>query len=445
MKIAEPQEIDKLKSHVPDYAEMAEKSVTCEHKEEAEQLEKLMPEVSDTKEVLLQAEHLCKRYPKLNSSKKRWDALKAAFTGRAYDEYYEVLRDISFRVKRGESMGVIGENGAGKSTLLKLVAGVLTPSSGSLKIYGRVAAMLELGAGFHPEYTGLENIRISGALQGMTNEEIKKRLEGIIDFAGLGDYIHEPIKHYSSGMIVRLGFALMTATEPELLITDEVLAVGDESFQKRCITWMEAYLQSGGTILLCSHGMYHIQKLCSRALWIERGRIRQLGDALSVTRSYLSYHEAKDKKDNDTAVKISKGEHTSEYRADWVRVLNNQGEEIEAIDFDDDLLIEGEIYSPDGRMPNVGIGFERKGGMAVFGLTNEMDDVALERKSERIFFFKIRFLSCQLIPGEYRMRVSVMDPEALRLFDNVEIDVVVRGWRRELGSCYMRHSWEHRH
>lgn len=398
----------------------------------------------ESAQVLLHVDKLCKRYPKLNTSRKRWDALWAALRQQPYDEYYEVLHEVSFQVRRGESLGVIGENGAGKSTLLKLIAGVLTPSSGTLQKSGRVAAMLELGAGFHPDYSGLENLRISGALQGLSPHVLNDKLEQIIEFAGLGDYIHEPIKHYSSGMVVRLGFALMTASEPELLITDEVLAVGDESFQKRCIHWMEEYLKAGGTILFCSHGMYHIQKLCQRALWLERGRVRQLGDSLTVTRAYLDYHEVKAGKQHDTAVKLPQDAQAGAYRVQSVKIYDGAGVEREQFDFHQDIIVEAELYSPDGRMPTVGIGFERRGGLAVFGVTNEIDGVALEKKSCQIYSFRLRFPRCELMPGQYRVRISAMDPEAIRLFDNYELSVEVIGQQREFGCCYLDHVWEHR-
>ena len=180
----------------------------------------------------------------------------------------------SFELTRGESLGVIGENGAGKSTLLKIIAGVIQPTRGTVAVNGRVGALLELGSGFHPDYTGLANIDLAAALLGLTPREIAAKRDEIIAFADIGEHIHDPIKHYSSGMVVRLGFAVATALAPDVLITDEVLAVGDESFQKKCIAWMERYLADGGTLLLCSHSMYHVQKLC-RERAVAQGRARR--------------------------------------------------------------------------------------------------------------------------------------------------------------------------
>ncbi len=218
-----------------------------------------------------------------------WDLLR----GRGAASVFTALDGVSFRLERGQSLAIIGENGAGKSTLLKVVASVIKPTRGTVVVNGRVGALLELGSGFHPDYTGLANIDLAAALLGLTPAQIADRREEIIAFADLGEHIREPIKHYSSGMVVRLGFAVATTLTPDILITDEVLAVGDESFQKKCIAWMESYLAGGGTLLFVSHSMYHVQKLCRHALWLEHGRPRLYGDADHVAREYLAWHEAR--------------------------------------------------------------------------------------------------------------------------------------------------------
>ena len=202
-------------------------------------------------------------------------------------------KDVGLSIRRGESIAVIGENGAGKSTLLKLITGVLTPTTGSVQVFGKVGALLELGAGFHPEYSGRDNIAMAAALYGLSRADLDSRMDEIIAFADIGDYIEEPVKHYSSGMVVRLGFAMIASLKPDLLITDEVLAVGDESFQKKCVRWMEEYLANGGTLLLVSHSMYHVQKLCRHALWLSHGVVMQYGDVFDVTQGYLAWHERK--------------------------------------------------------------------------------------------------------------------------------------------------------
>ena len=242
---------------------------------------------------LVRVQGVSKFYPRVHRPRERLRAFASLMTGNSPSQGAEVLHDVSLEVTAGQSFGIIGENGAGKSTLLKILTGVISPSRGSVEINARIAALLELGAGFQPEFSGIENVKMKAALLGMSSSQLDSRLDEILDFADIGDYVYEPVKHYSSGMVVRLGFAVVTASTPELLITDEVLAVGDESFQKKCIRWIEQFLEQGNTLLMVSHSMYLVQKLCRQALWLHEGRSREIGDVFPVTQSYLAYHEEK--------------------------------------------------------------------------------------------------------------------------------------------------------
>lgn len=201
---------------------------------------------------------------------------------------YEVFKNISFRVERGETVGVIGKNGAGKSTVLGLIAGVLKPSGGNIVVNGRVSPLLELGAGFHMELTGEENIIMNGILMGLTRSEINKRLDEIIEFSELGEFIEQPIRTYSSGMLSRLGFSVVANLDPEILLVDEVLAVGDIEFQRKCIDKMMAFKKNGVTIVFVSHNMKEIERICNRAIWIEHREIRKEGEAEKVIGVYLN-------------------------------------------------------------------------------------------------------------------------------------------------------------
>jgi ABC-2 type transport system ATP-binding protein/lipopolysaccharide transport system ATP-binding protein len=196
------------------------------------------------------------------------------------------LQDVTLDVFRGEVFGLVGVNGAGKSTLLKVVARVLRPTKGRVIVKGRVAPLLELGAGFHPELTGEENIFLNGALLGFSHREMQEKYEQIVEFAELGQFINAPIRTYSSGMYARLGFSVATATEPDVLIVDEVLSVGDEAFQKKCNARIEAFRQRGSAILLVSHSMDTIEKMCQRAAWLDHGILKAVGEPLQVIRSY---------------------------------------------------------------------------------------------------------------------------------------------------------------
>lgn len=207
-------------------------------------------------------------------------------TKKGSGEYVWALKDISFDVKQGDVVGIIGRNGAGKSTLLKILSRTTLPTLGTLKVKGRIASLLEVGTGFHPELTGRENVFLNGAILGMTKADIKKSFDEIVDFAGVEKYIDTPVKRYSSGMYVRLAFAVAAHLEPEILIVDEVLAVGDAEFQRKCLGKMENISSSGRTILFVSHNLVSVKALCSRAILIENGSMIYQGDTGSVISNY---------------------------------------------------------------------------------------------------------------------------------------------------------------
>jgi len=200
---------------------------------------------------------------------------------------YTALQDISVEVQKGEALGIIGRNGAGKSTMLGLLAGVMKPTSGKLTVQGRISPMLELGGGFHHELTGRENIVLNGVLLGLTRSVVLGKMEQIIEFSGLGDFIDQPIKIYSSGMLGRLGFSVVAHLDPEVLLIDEVLAVGDADFQQKCIAKMQEFKQKNVTMVFVSHSMEDVQRICDKVLWIEDRRVRMFGDRNKVIEAYL--------------------------------------------------------------------------------------------------------------------------------------------------------------
>jgi lipopolysaccharide transport system ATP-binding protein len=201
---------------------------------------------------------------------------------------YEVLNGISFEVYRGESFGIIGRNGVGKSTTLGLIAGVLRPDSGRVIVNGRISPLLELGGGFHPELTGRENIILNGVLLGMTRAEVLKRMDEIIEFSELGEFIDQPLRTYSSGMYARLGFSVIAHLDPEILLIDEVLAVGDIGFQKKCLDKMLGFKRMGVTIVFVSHSMGDIEKICDRVMWLEDKRVREVNESKKVITDYIN-------------------------------------------------------------------------------------------------------------------------------------------------------------
>ncbi|TPE15923.1 MULTISPECIES: ABC transporter ATP-binding protein [Pantoea] len=201
---------------------------------------------------------------------------------------YLAIEDITFTVEKGESVALIGRNGAGKSTSLGLVAGVIKPTTGTVRTNGRVASMLELGGGFHPELTGRENIRLNATLLGLRRKQLNERIDKIIEFSELGEFIDEPIRVYSSGMLAKLGFSVITQVDPDILIIDEVLAVGDYAFQKKCIETINDFKSKGVTILFVSHNLSDIEKICDRVIWIENHRLKASGSAENVLKQYQS-------------------------------------------------------------------------------------------------------------------------------------------------------------
>jgi lipopolysaccharide transport system ATP-binding protein len=387
-------------------------------------------------ETLVHLAGVTKDYPRVSTGGDRLRTLLALVFRRRDMPHFRALESIDLELRRGESIGIVGENGAGKSTLLKIIAGVVRPTLGEVTVRGRVGALLELGSGFHPDYTGRENIYLSSALMGLSRRETREREQSIIDFADIGEHIDEPIKHYSSGMAVRLGFAVATALEPELLITDEVLAVGDESFQKKCIRWLEQFRARGGTLLLCSHSMYHVQTLCSRALWIHHGRVRMAGDSFDVTREYLTYHE--EKTAAEAPARRAEGEQPR-----ILRIWTERADGGSAATFvrGETLVLQGVAYGPADHAPVLLFGIVRVDGTAVYGsLSNENGFQPVRVAADR-FAFAVRFDALALLPGKYRLRAHALDDAGLRLFDTIEVDFVVTGQTRDFGVVGLPHRW----
>lgn len=201
-------------------------------------------------------------------------------------EYHWALRDVSFEVEPGESIGVIGANGSGKSTLLSLIAKTSYPTTGSVTVEGRIGPLLELGAGFQLELTGFENIYLNAALLGLTKDEVEARIESIIDYSGIKEFIHSPIATYSTGMTARLGFAVIAHIAPDILLIDEILAVGDTEFQATCERTMQQFVENGTTLFLVSHNLQTVKDMCSRAIWIDKGQVQAIGEASEVVEAY---------------------------------------------------------------------------------------------------------------------------------------------------------------
>ena len=275
--------------------------------------------------------------------KKPSDRLKEMILRRPFHHSFESLKDVSFTVPFGQSLGIIGPNGAGKSTLLKILAGTLTPTSGEVVIRGRVAALLELGAGFQPDFSGLQNIRLNAALLGLSALEIEEKLPSIVQFAGLGDFIDQPLKTYSSGMVVRLAFSVAASVDPDILIIDEALAVGDAAFQRKCMDRMQEFKEKGKTMVFCSHSMYHVQELCEKALWLDKGAMRLLGSTPEVAARYEDSTRQGPPLPEPDLPRSAGPNHERTYRITGLQIESTTGEAIRAIRPLEDLVLRMEV------------------------------------------------------------------------------------------------------
>jgi lipopolysaccharide transport system ATP-binding protein len=264
-------------------------------------------------DIVLRVEHVSKRFARgeiHDSLRDLIPALAARLTGRARafsaDRDFWALRDVSFELTRGDAFGIIGANGAGKSTMLKLITGIMKPTTGRIHVNGRLSALIEVGAGFHADLTGRENIYLNGMILGMKRAEIDRKFDAIVEFSGLADFIDTPVKRYSTGMYARLGFSVAAHVDPDILIVDEVLSVGDVVFQNRCLERMNAILRSGATVIFVSHNLRAIAELCPRSILLEHGKIAAAGSSQEVLNTYLERSGAQGRQSASRDVSISR-------------------------------------------------------------------------------------------------------------------------------------------
>ncbi len=353
-------------------------------------------------------------------------------------EYQWVLRDVSFALREGECMGVVGDNGAGKSSLLKLIAGTLQPTVGTLARNGRITAILELGAGFHPEFTGRENLFYGGQLIGLSEADIVRLADSIIAFSELGDSIDRPVKAYSSGMVVRLAFALVTAVQPRVLIIDEALAVGDQHFQKKCIERIESFRRAGCAILFCSHSMYHVRRLCDRAIWLDKGQVQAIGECERVVSAYEAHSRAQDAQFAAAAPQAAAlgGESplnsvagagdggaqtqpaTARARAEIVafEVLNLNQDRVPLL-LGPDLVVRMSARIDGDERPNFGLMLEQLHGVGITSITTHTDSVVPLRGADGLWHVSVRFPNLPLHSGEYVLSPFLFDSAGLVVYE----------------------------
>jgi lipopolysaccharide transport system ATP-binding protein len=378
-------------------------------------------------DVTLDVRDLGKEYRLYASPRERlWSLL----TGAQRHASHWALQGVSLTLRRGQCLGLVGDNGAGKSSLLKLLAGTLQPSQGSVARHGRVTAILELGAGFHPDFTGRENLYFGGSLIGITHMEMARLEPEIIAFAELHEAIDRPLKTYSSGMVVRLAFALVTAVEPDLLIIDEALAVGDQHFQKKCVERIEAFRNHGCTILFCSHSLYHVQRLCDAALWLHQGRPQALGPTPEVIAAYEAHVRAQQTQVG-TAPSPQAGAPTVA-GADSCTAAAQVRAHIESVVLPDLAQQEAEgcrrlmsphlrvtvrARAPVGEQPHVGVMLEQVNGVGITSVGTHLDGTAMHQDATGAWQATVTFTDLPLHSGQYSVSAYLFDSTGLAVYE----------------------------
>ncbi|HPA95034.1 MAG: ABC transporter ATP-binding protein [Thermoanaerobaculia bacterium] len=379
-----------------------------------------------------------------------WQRLGRLLAHRPAPEGFVALSDVSFALPRGEGFGVVGENGAGKSTLLKILAGVTSPTSGRTAVRGRLTSLLELGAGFHPDFSGRQNIQLTAALLGLSAAEVRDCTPQVLDFAELGADIDRPVRTYSSGMAMRLGFAIATSVAPDVLIVDEALSVGDGYFQKKCMDRLLAFVEGGGTLLFCSHAMYYISAFCRRVLWLHEGRMRALGETAEVVREYERYLLAR------SAAAAAAGEtpaaagqsaagaavpragarltavRQTRVTGEWPSYRSGEPFELEISWETDDPALAFHL----------GVGINRSDELEVFTFSTAWSGLEpfTGRRSHTV---RLRLDELPLVKGDFILYIFLMDERLLHVFDRriVRSAFSVTAERYEAGLFHAPHRW----
>ncbi|HBY97182.1 MAG: ABC transporter ATP-binding protein [Ardenticatenaceae bacterium] len=365
-------------------------------------------------------------------------------------EQFWALRDISFEIAQGETAGLIGPNGAGKSTALKMMARILEPTSGRITVNGRVSALLELGAGFHPDLTGRENVYLNGTLLGLSQQEMRVRFDDIVAFSGLERFIDMPVKHYSSGMYMRLGFSIAIHVAPDILLVDEVLAVGDQAFQTKCMERIYDLKRQGITIVIVSHALETLRTLCSRLIWIEHSDLRAVGPSDEVAAKYLRHFQIQENERLlQSGSQIDPGQRwgSGEVEITGVRFLDARGEERKAFQTGDAMTVEisYRAHEPVDE-PVIGLAIYRQDGTHINGPNTRFGGLRLGRVSgSGTVKYHIPYLP--LLAGTFDLSVTAYDLPMLHPFDHQHRAYtfqVVQGGSRELyGIFEVPGEWAH--
>jgi ABC-type polysaccharide/polyol phosphate transport system ATPase subunit len=391
--------------------------------------------------VVVEADNVSKKFRLV---KERNNSLKATIMRgrRVIAEDFWALRDVSFGVQQGETFGLIGENGSGKSTMLKCLTRILRPDKGAVRVEGKVSALLELGAGFHQELSGRENVFLNGAILGLSQKELRSRFDEIVDFAGVEEFIDEPVKNYSSGMYVRLGFSVAINVDPDVLFVDEVLAVGDEAFQRKCQEKFKELRQRGKTVVIVSHGMSGVQNLCDRVGWFNHGQLMKVGPAREVIQAYTETVQVDRRTDEDGHERWGTGEG----RIVGVELGGQNGSTPSRLHCGSPawVRLHYEMQQPIEK-PVFALSIRTLSGWEVSGPTSRDVDCVPD-KLEGKGYVDVAFDSLRLLPGTYDLTVSLCDYGLVHAYDVrkevVRFDVERGPLREQVGVFALDGHWK---
>ena len=396
-------------------------------------------------ETVIEINHLTKKY---DMYKKPSDRLKEALspTRKTYHEVFYALNDVNVEVKKGEMIGFIGENGSGKSTILKIITGVLTPSDGEVKIEGNIAALLELGSGFNPEYSGYENIFLNGMVLGFSREEMAGKVDDIINFADIGDHLYQPVKTYSSGMFVRLAFAVAINVDPDILIVDEALAVGDLEFQLKCMEKFTELRNAGKTILFVSHDVNAVRRFCDRVYWLKNGVVEAEGETMEITEDYENFLKKKSLKTVDR--ENSASEEFSAYDIVEVKsaeLLDRDLQPLDIVEQDSKVIVKVtyDVKDDSIKKPVLGIAIRTVDNNYVCGLNTLLDEKTISwNKGENVFYLEYEKMA--LLGGEYYFDVALFEENATvpLVYKTRYLTMFISGKYVGEGIVVLDHKWK---
>lgn len=396
-------------------------------------------------EYAIELKHITKTYAMYA---KPTDRLKEAldFRRRSYHDTFYALNDVNIHVKKGEMIGFIGENGSGKSTLLKIITGVLTPTSGEMQINGNIAALLELGSGFNPEYSGYDNIYLNGMVLGFTKEQVDEMVDDIISFADIGDHLYQPVKTYSSGMFVRLAFAVAINVDPEILIVDEALAVGDLEFQLKCMEKFTEFRNAGKTILFVSHDVNAVRRFCDRVYWLKNGVVENEGETMEVTEEYENFLKRKSLKTVDREKSVVEEHSAPEIvTVDSATLLDENLEPVDIVEQNSTVYVKVEYTVKDEspKNPVLGVAIRTVQNHYVCGLNTLLDKTAIPWKKGKNVFY-IKYPNMSLLSGEYYFDVAFFEENATVpfVYKTKYVTMFITGKYVGEGIVVLDHEWK---